>query len=178
MKTVISAALAAFLSLAVPVAVMAKSDSVPKAESKTAEEVIDFAKLFNNKLTDAKGKRVKSESLAKTKYVAVYFSAHWCGPCRQFTPELVKFTKENRKDGNFEVVFISLDTSDKAMLEYMKEAEMPWGGMLGKGAKLKGINDGVTGIPHLRVYEVATGKRVAAGQHDAIATLKSLIAAK
>ena len=119
MKTVISAALAAFLSLAVPVAVMAKSDSVPKAESKTAEEVIDFAKLFNNKLTDAKGKRVKSESLAKTKYVAVYFSAHWCGPCRQFTPELVKFTKENRKDGNFEVVFISLDTSDKAMLEYM-----------------------------------------------------------
>ncbi len=64
------------------------------------------------------------------KYYLVYYSAHWCGPCRRFTPKLVKF--HNRMEGegaDFETVFVSFDRSEKAMLRYMREAEMPWPGL-------------------------------------------------
>src|SRR5438445_4294528 len=30
------------------------------------------------------------EALGKKKLIALYFSAHWCAPCRKFTPELVE----------------------------------------------------------------------------------------
>ena len=40
------------------------------------------------------------------KYVGVYFSAHWCGNCRQFTPKLRKIYLELKKqDVPFEIVF-------------------------------------------------------------------------
>lgn len=43
----------------------------------------------------------------------IYFSAHWCPPCRRFTPFLSKFynaikIRENKK---FEILFVSQDNS-------------------------------------------------------------------
>lgn len=32
------------------------------------------------------GGRTTDVSSIKTPYVALYFSAHWCGPCQRFTP--------------------------------------------------------------------------------------------
>jgi nucleoredoxin len=55
----------------------------------------------------------------------IYFSAHWCPPCRGFTPELVKVynkMKESRDD--FELVFASSDKDEGAFKEYF--GEMPW----------------------------------------------------
>lgn len=132
----------------------------PAAKDAKSVESVNLAKLFDNKLVDAKGKRVKSDDLARVKYVAVYFSAHWCPPCRAFTPKLVKFVEEHKKGDNFAVVFVSFDRSEKDMLGYMSEAGMSWGGMLGRGARLKGIDAGINGIPHLRVFD-ASGKVVA-----------------
>ena len=38
------------------------------------------------------GSKVKAnEALSDKKIVALYFSAHWCPPCRGFTPVLKKF---------------------------------------------------------------------------------------
>jgi nucleoredoxin len=40
---------------------------------------------------DKSGAPVKlSDITAAGKNIGLYFSAHWCGPCRQFTPQLVK----------------------------------------------------------------------------------------
>lgn len=61
------------------------------------------------------------------KYTALYFSAHWCPPCRMFTPKLVEWYKEFKKTHpNFELVFVSSDRSEGEMEEYIKEAGMPW----------------------------------------------------
>ena len=61
------------------------------------------------------------------KYTALYFSAHWCPPCRMFTPKLVEWYKGFKpKHPNFELVFVSSDKDASAMEEYVKETGMPW----------------------------------------------------
>ena len=61
------------------------------------------------------------------KYTALYFSAHWCPPCRLFTPKLVEWYKEFKaKHPDFELVFVSADQDAAAMQEYIKAANMPW----------------------------------------------------
>ncbi len=61
------------------------------------------------------------------KTLALYFSASWCGPCRNFTPKLVQFyNRVKRSNPQFELVFISRDRDADAMVEYMKGDRMPW----------------------------------------------------
>ena len=59
--------------------------------------------------------------------VAVYFGAGWCAPCHAFVPRLRTVYQELRRLGvDTEVVFVSLDRSERAMLRYMEAQEMPW----------------------------------------------------
>jgi len=58
------------------------------------------------------------------KYVFIYFSAHWCPPCRGFTPVLAEFYKANAASKNFEIIFVSSDRDQKSFDEYY--GEMPW----------------------------------------------------
>lgn len=61
------------------------------------------------------------------KYTALYFSAHWCPPCRMFTPKLVEWYKQFKaKHPDFELVFVSSDQSEDAMKEYIDGDKMPW----------------------------------------------------
>jgi len=61
------------------------------------------------------------------KYTALYFSAHWCPPCRMFTPKLVEWYNEFKaKHPDFELVFVSSDRDQAAMEEYMKGDKMQW----------------------------------------------------
>ena len=71
--------------------------------------------------------RFDDEPLAKKKLIALYFSAHWCGPCRKFTPQLVEFyNRVAPQHPEFEIVFVSNDRSPSAMETYMRETQMPW----------------------------------------------------
>ena len=74
------------------------------------------------------GKRADFKKPAQSpRYTALYYSAHWCPPCRAFTPKLVEWYKDFKaKHENFELVFVSSDQSEKAQIEYMKETGMPW----------------------------------------------------
>ena len=55
----------------------------------------------------------------------LYFSAHWCPPCRLFTTVLVDFyNKINEKEKKLEIIFVSNDQSPQQFNEYYKT--MPW----------------------------------------------------
>ena len=82
--------------------------------------------LLGKELTNAKGEKISSAEL-NGKIIGLYFSAHWCGPCRHFTPKLVKFRDKLVSDNkNFEIVFISSDNTAKDMSDYMNGANMKW----------------------------------------------------
>mmetsp|Transcript_30407 Transcript_30407/g.74496 ORF Transcript_30407/g.74496 Transcript_30407/m.74496 type:complete len:161 (-) Transcript_30407:275-757(-) len=83
------------------------------------------ALLQDAHLVKANGDKVDASSL-KGKLVALYFSAHWCPPCRQFTPTLKDVYEETSDKHNFQVVFVSSDDSQEAMKGYMNEAHGDW----------------------------------------------------
>jgi nucleoredoxin len=84
-------------------------------------------------LVALKGKRVSrfdDATLANTKHFAIYFSASWCPPCRQFTPDLVTWYNNFKpKHPDFELIFISSDRDEKSMEDYMEQDKMPWPGI-------------------------------------------------
>ncbi|XP_037124397.1 nucleoredoxin [Syngnathus acus] len=58
-------------------------------------------------------------------YVGVYFSAHWCPPCRSLTRVLVESYRTVKESGQkFEIVFVSADRSEESFQQYF--SEMPW----------------------------------------------------
>merc|ERR1712159_589341 len=80
--------------------------------------------LLGDTLTSASGDVKTSEALANKRAVALYFSAHWCPPCRGFTPQLAKWYTDDLKEKGLEVVFVSSDRDEAAFNEYF--AEQPW----------------------------------------------------
>jgi nucleoredoxin len=91
--------------------------------------------------------------------IGLYFSAHWCGPCREFTPFLCDWLARFRADhplGNaFEVVFVSRDHSRPEFDRYRKEMNfpaLPFELAQGAGSDL-GELYGVTSIPSLVIVQ-------------------------
>jgi len=89
---------------------------------------------------------------ASAKTIGLYFSAHWCPPCRGFTPQFASFYRErqNAHPGTFEVIFISSDRDEAAYKDYL--GEMPWLSLPFTETKAKTELDdiyGAGGIPHL-----------------------------
>jgi len=84
----------------------------------------DFG-LLGDQLVGKEGCVDTKEALAGKDYVMLYFSAHWCPPCRGFTPALAKRYESLKASGaNVEVVFCSSDRDEGSFQSYFKE--MPW----------------------------------------------------
>jgi len=81
--------------------------------------------LIGETLTKSGGGEVSVSSALEGKdHIMLYFSAHWCGPCRGFTPDLVKFYNANAASSKFELIFVSSDQDEKQFNDY--HGEMPW----------------------------------------------------
>ena len=107
--------------------------------------------LLGDKLIDRSKSVVEVSSLSDKK-VGIYFSAHWCPPCRAFTPHLVSVYNELKKQGKkFEIVFVSSDQDEKHMMAYMAEMKMPWLAIPFGDERVKKLKDrfGIRGIPSL-----------------------------
>jgi len=57
------------------------------------------------------------------KHFGLYFSAHWCPPCRGFTPKLAEMYNEGLKE-KLQIIFVSSDRDQASFDDYSKE--MPW----------------------------------------------------
>jgi len=110
-----------------------------------------FGDLSPNLVQTKDGKAEPFKAGEKPKFTAIYFSAHWCPPCRAFTPKLVDWYKEFKsKHPNFELVFASSDKDEAAMLDYMKETNMPWPAVKFGEKKAAGLDKyAAGGIPYL-----------------------------
>jgi nucleoredoxin len=108
-----------------------------------------LAALFPDGLLSAEGEAVSLNALKGKEVVGIYFSAHWCPPCRKFTPELVKYRDSQPDD--IEVVFVSSDKSEEKQFEYMKETGMKGPTVKYKSDSAKALSEKyeIRGIPTL-----------------------------
>lgn len=122
-----------------------------------------FAPIVKGDLVSAKDGKLTpypDDAFATKKLIGLYFSAHWCPPCRQFTPELVAFyNRVAATHPEFEILFVSNDKSAAAMEGYMREAQMPWPAVSFDKIRTKEglIRYAGSGIPCLVLVD-ATGK--------------------
>jgi cytochrome c biogenesis protein CcmG/thiol:disulfide interchange protein DsbE len=61
------------------------------------------------------------------KWVLVNFSASWCVPCRQETPQLQKFTSQHKSQGDAVVLAVAFDPNDVSNLaNYLRQNDVSW----------------------------------------------------
>jgi nucleoredoxin len=85
---------------------------------------MSFVELFGEQLLTKEGLKSTETVLSGKSAVGIYFSAHWCPPCRGFTPELAKMYSESFSSKGMEIVFASSDRDDASFNNYY--GEMPW----------------------------------------------------
>ncbi|XP_041378942.1 LOW QUALITY PROTEIN: nucleoredoxin-like [Gigantopelta aegis] len=100
----------------------------------------------------------------KAEFWGLYFSAHWCPPCRGFTPKLAewytKLTGAALKD-KLEIIFVSSDRDEDAFDEYFDS--MPWLSLPYNERDIKASLSKkfkVSGIPTLVFVNAKTGELI------------------
>ncbi len=95
-------------------------------------------------LTDLHGKSVSLAEF-RDKIVFLVFWASWCAPCREELPELDLIYKKFKREG-FEVIAVSVDVSDAAVVNFLRKFPVSFTVLLDKQGD---VNDAyrVSGLP-------------------------------
>jgi len=103
---------------------------------------------------------VTADDIKQKKVIGLYFSAHWCPPCRGFTPSLIKAYNEHLQAKGLEIVFVSSDRDQAAFNSYYDE--MPWLAIPPGDPRKAKLSQkfGVSGIPALVLVDAATGETI------------------
>lgn len=98
------------------------------------------------------------EALGGKEFILLYASAHWCGPCRNFTPMLSQWYQSLGVNKPVEVVFLSADHDANGFRNYF--TSMPWLTIDFDEDSREELMSfiRVTGIPRLCVIDGATGR--------------------
>lgn len=120
-----------------------------------AENAITVLQENLVKFDDGKVVEAEGVDLAKKEYVALYYSAHWCPPCRKFTPDLSAwYDAASKKHPEFELVFVSSDKDEDAMKGYMEWGKMNYPAVAYSKRRDKAISQhGASGIPYMVVLD-------------------------
>ena len=106
---------------------LAKERAVAQVQATSVGAIYNFVKGDLVRPRNGVLAHADDEALSHKKLIAFYFSAHWCAPCRKFTPQLVEYyNRVVAQHPEFEIIFFSLDKSESAMEAYMRETNMPW----------------------------------------------------
>ena len=88
-----------------------------------------------------------------TPFFGLYFSAHWCPPCRNFTPKLINFYEvANKTQKQIEIIFVTSDKSEAEFNEYF--GSMPWLSIPFKDEAINNLKESfeIMGIPTFLVF--------------------------
>jgi len=142
-----------------------------KNSTSPEQTTLSHAGLIPDTLLNKEGTEISTESL-QGKYVGLYFSASWCGPCRSFTPKLIRFRNEHAEQ--FEVVLVGGDGTAKDQAKYIKKYDMPWLSMINQSDAARQANEslGVKYIPFLVILD-PSGKVVSKEGVKEIRALKN-----
>jgi nucleoredoxin len=127
---------------------------------------------FGDIILTKTGKKSTREVVSGKKIVLVYFSAHWCPPCRGFTPVLADAYKKYGA-GDVEVVFVSSDRDESSFSGYY--SEMPWTAVPFSDTERKSLLSqkfDVQGIPMLVVLDGETGDQISVDGRGDVMTAK------
>jgi len=128
-----------------------------------------LVKMLGDKLLSGKDSVATADALKGKTAVALYFSAHWCPPCRGFTPELAKMYNGAFKDKGLEIVFVSSDKDQGQFDDYFGEQPwlaLPFDERATKAALSKKFK--VQGIPTLVILDGATGETITTDGREAV----------
>lgn len=105
-----------------------KMASSPPSWSQPTGKVAKNLKGRLQVLRDKKFINFDPGARSEPRFYLVYFGAHWCGPCRRFSPQLLtayQALKENYGD-DLELIFVSSDRDSTEQRKYAVEVGMPW----------------------------------------------------
>jgi nucleoredoxin len=140
--------------------VAAAPTGAPGAQATWADAILPPTKALL-RLKGGGGEKPAHQALAGRRVVGLYFSAHWCGPCRGFTPKLAQFYASGAAAAGLEIVFVSRDRDPGQFAEYWKE--MPWPCLPFENREASQAllrRYPIQGIPSLVILDGATGAEI------------------
>ena len=78
--------------------------------------------IFGLEILTKHGLQPTEEVLAGVDNIMIYFSAHWCPPCRSYTPQLSSAYSASDKAGSETVIiFVSSDRDENSFNDYYED---------------------------------------------------------
>eukprot|EP00762_Andalucia_godoyi_P000190 ANDGO_02417.mRNA.1 putative nucleoredoxin 3 len=118
--------------------------------------------LLGDTLVRRDGTTVSTGTFLTGKSLLLYFSAHWCPPCRQFTPVLKAWYESHASALNAELIFCSADRSEAEFRSYFESEMGDWLAVPYDAPSRMAIGSAlrVEGIPALITISAQTNKVV------------------
>jgi len=86
--------------------------------------MITLRRMFGDTLLTKEGEQPTKKVLGDATAIGLYFSAHWCPPCRTLTPQIAEWYTNTLKEKGMEIIYVSRDRTEEQYKSYYKE--QPW----------------------------------------------------